>query len=354
MKRSLPWGLLAWALLGASGARAVDTPLQIGQYAHTSWTVRDGYTPGLVFSIVQTQDGYLWLGGEYGLFRFDGLHFTAWRPPAGEKLPSNPYSLLVSRDGTLWIGTFEGLVSWDGAKLTNYPEIDKGFVTSLIEDHDGTIWAGVLANKGKLCEVRAGHARCDAHDGAFGAFVWSVAEDVDGTIWAGADSGLWRWKPGPPTRIETPGTRTADLITTNDGRLLFGMRGGGLRRVADGMIVPYPLRAATSPGELIADKDIKSNKLLRDRDGGIWIGTDGRGLIHVQDGKAAAFGRAEGLSGNVACSLFEDREGNIWFASERGLDRFRKEAVVTITTQQGLSSDVTKSVLASTDGTVWV
>jgi PAS domain S-box-containing protein len=330
-----------------------DTPLQIGQYAHTSWTVRDGYSPGLVFSIVQTPDGYLWLGGEYGLFRFDGLRFKPWRPPAGMKMPSNPYSLLVARNGTLWIGTFEGLASWDGTKLTEYPEIEKGFVTSLLEDRDGTIWAGVLANKGQLCEVRDGRAQCHVQDGAFGAFVWSLAEDASGVLWVGAESGLWRWKPGPPKRFETPGARVGDLITL-DGQLLFGMRGAGLRRINDGKIAPYPLRSAANPAEELPDNDIKSNKLLRDRDGGIWIGTDGRGLIHVQDGKADAFSRADGLSGNTACSLFEDREGNIWFASERGLDRFRKVPVATTSVKQGLSSDATKSILASADGSIWV
>ena len=349
----VPGLVLACALLVSSIAGALDTPLQIGQYAHTSWTVRDGYSPGLVFAIVQTPDGYLWLGGEYGLFRFDGLRFKPWQPPAGMKLPSNPYSLLVARDGTLWIGTFEGLASWDGTKLTEYPEIEKGFVTSLLEDRDGTIWAGVLANKGRLCEVRAGRAKCHLQDGAFGAFVWSLAEDASGVLWVGAESGLWRWKPGSPERFETSGGRVGDLITV-DGQLLFGMRGAGLRRITDGKIEPYPLRNVAKRDEQIPDNDVKSNKLLRDRDGGIWIGTDGRGLIHVQDGKADAFSRADGLSGNTACSLFEDREGNIWFASERGLDRFRKVPVATTSAQQGLSSDATKSILASADGSIWV
>jgi ligand-binding sensor domain-containing protein len=133
-------------------ALASELPLQIGQYAHTSWTARDGYSLGLVFSMAQTPDGYLWLGGEFGLFRFDGIGFTPWKPPAGGELPSKPYSLLVSRDGTLWIGTFEGLVSWNGLELTRYPEVEKGFVTSLLEDRDGTVWAGVLADRGSLCE----------------------------------------------------------------------------------------------------------------------------------------------------------------------------------------------------------
>jgi PAS domain S-box-containing protein len=254
----------------------------------------------------------------------------------------------------LWIGTFEGLVSWNGATLTHYPEIGKGFVTSLLEGRDGTIWVGVLADKGRLCEVRKGKATCHLNEGGFGRHVWSLAEDGAGALWVGADSGLWRWRPGAPRKLETAGSPIADLITMPDGEVVIGMRGAGLRRPAGDDLVPLELRRATDARARLPDQDIKSNKLLRDREGGLWIGTDGRGLLHVTEGVADAFTLADGLSGNIACSLFEDREGNIWFASERGLDRFRKLPVVTYSESQGLSSDTTKSVLASADGSVWL
>jgi PAS domain S-box-containing protein len=347
--------MLAWALLTSPpAALALDPPLQASQYAHTSWTARDGYALGPVFAIAQTPDGYLWLGGASGLVRFDGVRFIPWQPPAGQSLPSKPYSLLVSRNGTLWIGTFSGLVSWNGTALTRYPQLGDGFVTSLHEDREGTIWAGLLAAPGKLCAVRDGQARCDQPEGGFGAFVWSVTEDGSGALWASAQSGLWRWKPGPPQRFDAPGMRLGDLLTTVDGQLLIGVRGAGLKRLAGEKIEPYAIRRAAPAGELMADRDLKSNKLLRARDGSVWVGTDGRGIVHLHDGKADTFTQAEGLSGDVACSLFEDREGNIWFASVRGLDRFRALPVTTISVKQGLSNDGTKSVLATADGSVWI
>jgi signal transduction histidine kinase/ligand-binding sensor domain-containing protein len=333
---------------------ALDPPLQISQHAHTSWTARDGALLGLVFAMAQTPDGYLWVGGSFGLFRFDGLRFAPWQPPAGQSLPDNPYALLVSRDGTLWIGTFDGLASWNGVELTRYPQLGGGFVTSLLEDRDGTIWAGVLANPGRLCAVRAGQVECSTQQGGFGSFVWSLAEDGDGALWAGAESGLWRWKPGPPQRFDTQGGRVGDLSTTVDGQLLVGIRGAGLRRIAGDKLVPYPMQNAARPGEWLADGDIKSNKLLRARDGALWIGTEGLGLVHLQDRKADAFNRADGLSGNIACSLFEDREGNIWYGSEKGIDRFRKLPVTSISMAQGLPNGATKAVLATKDGSVWV
>ena len=144
--------LLAWWHC----AYALDPSLDVNQYAHTSWTARDGTSLGLVFSMAPTQDGYLWLGGSVGMFRFDGLRFTPWQPPAGQSLPDNPYALLVSRDGTLWIGTFDGLASWNGKTLTRHPQVGGGFVTSLFEDREGTVWAGLLGSEGRLCAIRAG------------------------------------------------------------------------------------------------------------------------------------------------------------------------------------------------------
>ncbi len=351
----MPGLLLASVLFTSSSpALALDPPLQIAQYAHTSWTARDGALLGLVFAIAQTPDGYLWIAGSFGLFRFDGLRFVPWQPPKGQSLPESPYSLLVSRDGTLWIGTFNGLASWNGTELTRYSQTNNGFVTSLLEDREGTIWAGLFGDPGRLCAVRAGQTRCSTPEGGFGGYVWSLGEDGSGSLWVGAESGVWQWTPGTPRQFAMPGMRVGDLSTTAEGRILVGVRGAGLRQVDGDRLVPYPIRRAARPGDLVSDRDVKSNKLLRDRDGGLWIGTEGLGIIHVKDGKADSFTRAEGLSGNIACSLFEDREGNIWFGSEKGLDRFRKLPVTTLSAQQGVPNEVTKSVLATTDGSVWI
>ena len=111
----------AFSSQAAVAALRLNPSLDISQYAHNAWTVRDGFSVGTIFAMAQTPDGYLWLGAEFGLFRFDGVRSVPWQPPAGQHLPSAPYSLLVTRDGTLWIGTFAGLVSWSGARLTRVP-----------------------------------------------------------------------------------------------------------------------------------------------------------------------------------------------------------------------------------------
>jgi ligand-binding sensor domain-containing protein len=92
-------------------AFALDPSLELTQYTPTAWTAREGLN-GSTRSIVQTPDGYLWLGTEFGLVRFDGVHFVPWTPPTGEHLPSpNILVLLAARDGILWIGTINGLAS---------------------------------------------------------------------------------------------------------------------------------------------------------------------------------------------------------------------------------------------------
>src|SRR5262245_63664508 len=87
--------LLAWC----SESFALNPKLDVSQYSHTSWKIRDGFPKGQVSSIAQTPDGYLWLGTEFGLFRFDGVRHVQWHPPASQELPSNwIFSLLAARD----------------------------------------------------------------------------------------------------------------------------------------------------------------------------------------------------------------------------------------------------------------
>jgi ligand-binding sensor domain-containing protein len=214
----------ATCLLWSAPAFGLNPLLDMSQYGHRAWTVQDGFSAGTVFAMAQTPDGYLWLAGEFGLFRFDGVRFVHWEPPAGHHLSSGPYSLLVTRDGTLWIGTFTGLVSWNGATLTQYSETAGQFVTSLLEDREGTVWVGTLASPtGRLCAIRSGATHCSGQEGLFGSFVWSLGEDGSGSLWAGADSGLWRWNPGHPKRFAASG-RLADLTQSSDGRLIAGIR----------------------------------------------------------------------------------------------------------------------------------
>ncbi len=338
-------GILLWS----TTVFGLDPSLDVSQYAHTSWNIQDGSLKGGVRCIAQTPDGYLWLGTEFGLVRFDGVRFVPWTPPAGQHLPStNIRSLVGSRDGTLWIGTVEGLASWKDDKLTQYPELARQNVLTMLQDRDGGIWAGTFqVPKGKLCAIQDGSVQCYGDDGSLGQWVWSLYEDRDGRIWAGAETGLWRWKPGPPKRYLLPhAIETSQAIVEGDSRAGLLAIGEGIWQFLDQKITQYKI--AAPPGRLTP------MRMLRDRDGGLWLGTLQRGLLHVRQGRTSVFGQSDGLSSDHTLSLFEDREGNIWVGTADGLDRFRETSVFSISVKQGLSNPSVESVLVAHDHSVWL
>lgn len=347
----IPLGLVVACLLLAccTSAFALNPELDVNQYAHTSWRMREGFPKGEVTSIAQTPDGYLWLGTEFGLFRFDGLKSVLWRPPA-QQLPSNQiFSLLVARDATLWIGTDKGLASWKDGRLTQYPELAGRYIFKILEDREGVIWvSGASLQTGRLCSIQKSNVQCAGDDGSLGRGVFNLFEDSKGNLWAGVKDGLWRWKPGPPKFYSLPGEPDGIQCfgEDTDGTLLVG-RSGGIHRFVDGNTVAYQI-----PGGEVGQ--IRGRRMFRDRDGGLWIATFNRGLIHIRHGKTDVYGRPDGLSGESAFSIFEDREGSIWVTTSGGLDRFRDFAVPTLSINQGLSSNRILSIVADRDGGVFM
>src|SRR5882724_210741 len=217
--------LLAGVLLaGHPCAFALNPALAISQYAHTSWKIRDGFSKGTIVAMAQTQDGYLWLGTEFGLFRFDGVRPILWQPPSGQQLPSSYIrSLLAARDGRLWIGTDLGLVSWKDGKLASHAEPAGQSIWTLLEDRDGTVWAGGHhAAPAKLCAIRGSNVRCYGADGSFGQYIDCLYEDRAGNLWVGGVKTLWRWKPGPPKLYPMP-ERAQALIDVDNGALGIAM-----------------------------------------------------------------------------------------------------------------------------------
>ena len=336
-------------LVCCTSAYALNPALDVSQYAHTSWKIRDGFAKGAIGSIAQTPDGYLWLGAEFGLLRFDGSRNVLWQPPSDQQLPSNTImSLLAARDGSLWIGTSKGLARWKDGKLTQYAELAGQYIFKILEDHEGTIWAsGITITTGRLCAIQSSSTHCDGDDGAFGHGVFNLFEDSNNNLWLGVKDGLWRWKPGPPKFFALSGQPDGiqGIGEDSDGTLLVGWK-GGVQRFVDGRTEAYSL-----PG---IEGQFKVRRIFRDRDGALWIGTSDRGLVHAHHGRADVFGNSDGLSGENIYNLFEDREGNIWIATVNGLDRFRDFAIATFTANQGVASPNVWSVLTTRDGSVWL
>jgi signal transduction histidine kinase/ligand-binding sensor domain-containing protein len=342
--------MLVGMLLAGTPAFALNPTLDVSQYAHTAWKIRDGFAEGSILSLAQTPDGYLWLGTAFGLYRFDGVRKVLWQPPPDQHLPSNIIQRLVTaRDGTLWIGTRNGLASWKNGKLTEYAELDRSSIFALVEDDQGSIWAGTPGPPdGKLCEIRDGGVRCGSEMAGVGRGVFGLHKDRKGNLWVALETGLWRWRPGPPEFYAVPGLlngRMEGMADSADDALLIAAT-GAVMRLADGKAeaaYPYPN----------ARQGFRVLRMLRDRDGGLWVGPAGRGIVHIHHGQTDVFSELDGLSGDDIYDLFEDREGNIWVATINGLDRFHELPVVTYSKKQGSSTIPWGGVLTARDGSIW-
>jgi hypothetical protein len=153
--RLCPLAVLAFLAAPSQRSYAVTPDRHIYQYGHRSWTIDDGYLRSAAHVIAQDRDGYLWIGTDNGLCRFDGVRFVLWMPPAGMHLPSpRIVSLLADSDGALWIGTEAGLAHWNRGRLENDLE-HEGWIFGFEQDHDG-----------------------------------AVSEDREGTLWIATDNGL--------------------------------------------------------------------------------------------------------------------------------------------------------------------
>jgi serine/threonine protein kinase/Tol biopolymer transport system component len=354
--------LAAFALILCSSALALAPDRRISQYAHTAWRIQDGFFSGTPQAITQTADGYLWIGTEAGLVRFDGISFVPWTSPNGELLPSSRiHSLLGTSDGSLWIGTSRGLARWSKGELFTFPGAP-AFVEAIVQDSEGTVWmtrSQVRDAEGALCEVAGNALRCHGTaDGIPFPYAQPLFNDVHGNLWIGSSVGVCRWKSGnAKTYIVKALMRVQGLAGVSaiapgdDGSVLVGMRQQGeklgLQELREGVWRDYILPGLDGPGMHVSS-------LLRDREGDLWLGTANNGLYRVHAGHADHFGSADGLSSDAVQALYEDRESDLWVATSRGIDRFRDTRVVTYSIREGLSSEDVDSVLASRDGTVWI
>jgi len=345
--------MLAGMLIAGTCAFALNPAADVGQYAHRAWKIRDGFAKGSILSIAQTTDGYLWLGTAFGLYRFDGARNVPWQPSPDQQLPSSTItSLVASRDGTLWVGTRNGLSSLKNGKLTQYAELAGLAIRALVEDHEGSIWVGTNGSPGppdgKLCEIRNGSVRCHPEMGGVTHGVFGLHEDDKGNLWVGLEMGVWRWRPGPAEFYAVPGLsngRVQGMADSEDGNVLIAATGAVMRLADEKAEVVYRFPTAR--------RGFRFLRMLRDRDGGLWVCPAGRGIVHIHPGRTDVFSELDGLSGDDIYDLFEDREGNIWIATVNGLDRFHELPVVTYSKKQGLSDIPWGGMLAAHDRSVW-
>jgi signal transduction histidine kinase/ligand-binding sensor domain-containing protein len=351
------------ALLAVSASSFAIVPdRQLTQYAHNVWRTQDGALTGTPTTVTQTSDGYIWIGTRSGLLRFDGVRFLPWSPPEGQPLPSsNITNLLGGKDGSLWIGTSVGLARWKSGRLTNYSSAG-GFIGIIMEDHGGHVWmvrTRVSGAAGPICQISDAVSRCyGAADGVPIRSASTLLEDAHGDFWAGNDTTLLRWRPGSSQAYPLPGLAAhkglngiQGLARTPDGNIWVGMslpgKELGLRQFSSGAWKTF--RSSGLDGGTL---DVSGVLALRDN--ALIVATQTQGFYRIRNGKADHFRAADGLSSDTINGAFEDREGNLWIATGKGLDCFTERPVISYGSQQGLSADSVNSVYASTDGSIWV
>jgi len=340
----------------------------ISQYGHTAWRIQDGYFGGKVRKITQTTDGYIWIGTEAGLFRFDGVRFVPWSSLDREQLSSAfIIALRAARDGSLWIGTDDGLAHSVNQHLITYLRGD--FVTDILEDEHGEIWVAHSKTgdpSHPLCQVVDTTIRCYGSDDGVPPFdAQPLAQDRSGNLWVGGDTKLLTWRLGSskvwlgPSQVYSPrplqsgagtGGGVRALAVAADGSLWVGMQlagQGGLQHIVDGA-----LKSFVTPK--LNGETLGVNALLADRQNSLWVGTTNQGIYRIRGKEVEHFRITDGLSSDSVWTFFEDREGNLWVATSQGLDMFRDLHVSSFSAREGLSENSVNSVLASRDGTVWV
>jgi ligand-binding sensor domain-containing protein/signal transduction histidine kinase len=338
-------------LLAAAPVAALDPAKTIGQYVYEVWGPREGLPVASVFGVARTPDGYLWIGTESGLLRFDGVRFTLIDRRLFPELKADINELLVDRGGALWIGTDRGLVEWrDGAprRYTTAEGLADDRILHLYADRDDAIWIGTRTG---LSRFKSGHfTSYTARDGLPHDVVQYVTQAADGSMWIATNGGLAHLARGRFRHYTTKQGLASDLVQTvredRNGVLWVGTF-AGLHRIAGNRITIFTTRDGLSH-DLVDD-------LVEDGDGSLWISTYGGGITRYRDGRFDRFSTANGLASNFLNGLFLDRDGSLWLSMDNGgLGRLRDGLLTPYTSSEGLASNSVRVVLEDRAGALWI
>ena len=345
--------LLLLLLVGFRDRRLYALPLdtQLTQTQHSVWRLSDG-SPANISDIAQTSDGFLWLGSPQGLFRFDGKTFTS-------------ISLGTSAEG-----------SWD--------------VTALTASPSNGLWVGTRRNGVLLLRDGEPLQRFNgAGDALTGNTVYSLRAGQDGAMWAASSAGVYqlsgtKWERIWPSSGQ-PSRPAANLLRDRSGQLCFTTDGGVFCKTADakqftqkfsgnvedlavasdGGFWIWVSALGMSPldvagrGRASITTDIPHGHMIFGQSGDLWVVTYGHGLnrfTHASLTQAIdaplrhdVFDRADGLQSAFLHSVYEDREGNVWVGTTKGLERFRTGKLTGVPAL----ADSPGTLLATSPGGVW-
>lgn len=335
--------------LGARGALALDPHKSLTQYSRTEWGQADGLPQDTIRAITQTTDGYLWLGTDEGLARFDGYEFVVFSKSNGD-LPANSITALAAAsDGSLWIGTSSGLTRYRDKRFRTYTTaqgLPDNAVTGLYSDHAGTLWvvAGVYLSRFENGKFTNFAPETDLP--VTSARV--VGEDRHHDLWVAGFSRVAKMEGGKFVPVVDAPTLGGDIITgllsdRHDNLWIAGSK-GLIERSPSGKIRKFEARDG------LPDSFVRA--VWEDRDDNIWAGTNG-GIARLEGAHFVSSAGGSSDSDLVRC-LFEDREGDLWVGANNGLSRLRDDRFTVYGKTEGLPSDEPNSVFQDHAGRIWV
>lgn len=349
--------------------RSLDPTRAITEYVHSTWQTKQGLPQNSARALCQTRDGYLWIGTDEGLVRFDGVRFTTFDRSNTPNMSSNiVQALLEDHNGSLWIGTSGGgVIRLQNGVFTTYSTkngLSNDFVWSLLQAHDGSLWIGTNDGMNRLhfddhANANAVITTYTTKNGLANNLVLAFLQARDGSLWIGTGSGLSR------LRLDNSSNATFTTYSTNNGlshdfvlslvedrdATIWAGTVNGLNHLRLDDHSNITCTRYTDKNGLTANS---VRVLLQDRDGVLWIGTRGGGINRFHNGTFAAYTTQNGLSSDDIRSLLQDREGSLWIGTVTGgLNCLRNSMFTSYGIQNSSSNDIT-SVMQDSKGSLWL
>ncbi|MFP5265043.1 MAG: two-component regulator propeller domain-containing protein [Blastocatellia bacterium] len=334
----------------AGTAQALAPNRAMSDYVRDRWGTQQGFPGGPVYAIAQTADGYLWVGTERGLVRFDGLSFRVFDHTNSASVPAGPIlDLMTDGDGNLWIRpqSRNMLLYRDGSFRDVMPDLDSansGVTAMCRGPHGEALFAvrgtGAFMYEGGRFEKLASTA------GRSNLLIISMAKTGEGKIWLGTrDAGLFSMSGGQlsAAAAELPDRKINCLLAAGDRELWVGTDNGVVRQSG----YAHEIMGGTTPlGH------VQALAMIRDRASNIWIGTS-NGLLRLNAGGVASLEEGDRHSAGAVKTIFEDREGNLWVGTALGLERLRDSAFMTYAVSRDPSSQGNGAVYVDEEGRTW-
>lgn len=329
--------------------RALDPNLGLDEYAVEHYSTENGLPQSSVLAMVQTRDGYLWLGTYGGLARFDGMNFTVFDRSNTPEMESNGIKALAEdREGGLWVGTTSGLLRYQGGRFERFDSrhgLRSHFILCLLLDRSGTLWIGTTGGLYRWVNNR--FQAFTRADGLSANYITSLADDGAHGVWIGTGQGLNHFQNGTFRLFnESNGLLHSDIRALHldaQGTLWVGTSGGGLLSYRAGL---FERRQ-----QGLSSDDIRT--VYRDLHGVLWIGTNQEPLNRLKDGQVSVMGQR--LAGVMSARvILEDREGSIWVGTRDGLIQLKDEKFILYGMRNGLPVDPVRAVFEDRQGIIWI